>query len=445
MEKQMESACGAGTHEMMIGTFVGLDGVIRSKAVPGARGAAFASSGMGASPTWVVFCPDNAIAFTDKLSVVGDWRLVADRSMERSLGEGIVWAPTDLRTQDGLPSPYCPREALRRVVRKAGGMGYSALFGFEFEFYLLDNAGVTEQDVASEQWGAYGADSFLERSEFFARLQDMCAESGIPLEQMHCEYDHCQLEISTAPDEPLRAADTAVLTKMVIKRAAHMFGKKVSFSPKPFLGLSGNGGHIHCSITHEGEPIFSMGHGPHALTKRGCSAIAGIESHVVELSALYAGSPVSQLRLSPDSWSGAAVCWGLENREAAIRFCAATPGNPHGANVELKCGDLSANPYYALACILGSSIDGIDQSMELPPEITVNPSTMPQEERERYGVSRLPSTYDEVTEAFAQSSFAKELLGEDVVEADLAIRRLMSRTYGSRSDQDRADVMRYAW
>ena len=51
-------------------------------------------------------------------------------------------------------------------------------------------------------------------------------------------------------------------------------------------------------------------------------------------SPVYAGSVLSALRLKPGNWAGAAACWGLENREAAVRFIAATPGSPHGANAE---------------------------------------------------------------------------------------------------------------
>ena len=151
------------------------------------------------------------------------------------------------------------------------------------------------------------------------------------------------------------------------------------------------------------------------------------------------------IRLSPDSWSGASACWGLENREAAIRFCAATKGNPLGANVELKCGDLSANPYYAIGCILGSALDGIAKRIPLAKETTVNPALLTEDERRERNVRRLPSTYDEVTEAFSRSMFARELLGEEVVDAELVIRRLMSSTYADTSPEELARKMRFTW
>ena len=72
-----------------------------------------------------------------------------------------------------------------------------------------------------------------------------------------------------------------------------------------------------------------------------------------------APSLLSGLRLQPGHWSGAFACWGLENREAAVRLCAGTKGNPRGANVEVKCIDASANPYVVNAVLLGLARMGL--------------------------------------------------------------------------------------
>ena len=53
--------------------------------------------------------------------------------------------------------------------------------------------------------------------------------------------------------------------------------------------------------------------------------------------------------------------------------------------------------------------------------------------------------HDEVTEAFSRSMFARELLGEEVVDAELVIRRLMSSTYADTSPEELARKMRFTW
>src|SRR4029450_12279840 len=120
-------------------------------------------------------------------------------------------------------------------------------------------------------------------------------------------------------------------------------------------------------------PLFSGGDGPHGMRPAGQSAVAGVLDPLPDLLGVYAGSVLSGSRLRPGNWAGAAQCWGLENREAAGRFVAGTPGNPHGANAELKIIDPTANPYLAVAAFLGSALRGIDQCLDLPAEGPDNP------------------------------------------------------------------------
>ena len=43
-------------------------------------------------------------------------------------------------------------------------------------------------------------------------------------------------------------------------------------------------------------------------------------AHLPALLAVGAPTVASYLRLIPSHWAGAFACWGLENREAAVRF-----------------------------------------------------------------------------------------------------------------------------
>ena len=161
-----------------------------------------------------------------------------------------------------------------------------------------------------------------------------------------------------------------ILARIVIGRAAARHGLQISFSPVPFDGGAGNGAHLHLSLGRRRRPaVLRRVTGPYGMRPAGASAIAGVIDCLPDLIGVYAGSALSALRLKPGNWAGAAACWGLENREAAVRFIAATPGNPHGANAELKLIDPSANPYLAAAAFLGSALRGIDRGLELPAEI----------------------------------------------------------------------------
>jgi glutamine synthetase len=164
-----------------------------------------------------------------------------------------------------------------------------------------------------------------------------------------------------------------------------------------------------------------------------------------EIIGLLAPSALSSQRLQPGRWSGAFACWGLENREAAVRFCAATQGNPYGANVEIKCVDPSANPYIACGAILGAALRGSTAGTQLPPEIDQDPSDLSAEEARRLGVVQLSGTQEEALDALEKSGIARELLGDRLLEALVAVRRHEQHQFAGADIAEVADRLRFAW
>ena len=58
---------------------------------------------------------------------------------------------------------------------------------------------------------------------------------------------------------------------------------------------------------------------------------------------------------------GVYQCWGLENREAALRLVTGSAGEQDGrANLEVKCFDLAANPYLVAGSLIAAGLAGLD-------------------------------------------------------------------------------------
>jgi glutamine synthetase len=161
--------------------------------------------------------------------------------------------------------------------------------------------------------------------------------------------------------------------------------------------------------------------------------------------AVLCGSILSGLRMQPGHWSGAHVCWGTENREAAVRFLVGGSSNPLGANVEVKIVDPSANPYFATAAILGLALDGIERKLTLPPETSVDPSTLTDKQRADGGVTLLPTRQADALDALDGSALIRGILGDQAVDAIVAVRRYEQETYGDLGDDELADKFRLAW
>ncbi|MFC9834201.1 glutamine synthetase [Rhodococcus sp. NPDC127530] len=425
---------GFGHPDRIVGSIVDMAGISRAKVLPISRLDSFVDSGAGASPSWNVFCVDDHLAFTPSFSVVGDLRLRIDGDEVRDLGNGTYWAPASLTEQDGTPSLACTRGALRRVTTRLAESGLSARAGHEIEFTLFDAA-------ATEEWSAYGLNAVLAHEEFFEHFLAAASTAELPIEQFHAEAGLNQFEVSLTPADPVRAADNAVLARALISRVARAQRLRASFSPMPVAGGAGNGAHQHVSISEGGRPILSGGPGPHGLTRAGGAAVAGILRALPEFTAVLAGSALSHLRLRPGMWSGVFRCWGLENREAAVRLCAETAGNPHGANLEIKPIDPSANPYLSSAAILGAAHAGIAGALPLPDEVSVDPAEL----TGAHAVDLLPTLPSDVLGTFESSALARHLFGPLIIEALAAVKGYELAEYRDKPVDEVAQRFRYAW
>ena len=429
--------------DTVIGTVVNPAGLTLAKTVPVRRTNTFADPGLGASPSWHAFAIDQSgIAFTRDVGVVGDQRLRIDLSALRMVGDGLAWAPAAFFEQDGTPVPACARGTLSRVQDALTEAGIEALIGHEMEFLLVAADG---SRLPSTLWAQYGLAGVLEHETFVRDVIGSATAAGISIEQFHPEYGANQFELSLAPQPPLAAADQLVLLRLIVGRAARRHGLRVSLSPAPFAGSVGSGAHQHFSLLTPEGPLFCDGAGAEGMTPAGESAVAGVLRGLPEAQAILCGSIVSGLRMQPGNWSGAYVCWGTENREAAVRFVKGGPGSPRGGNVEVKVIDPSANPYLASAAILGLALDGIKREATLPPETTVDPALLPDAERDRAGTVLLPDSQATAIAALDESQLMRGVLGDPAVDMVVAVRRLEQERYGNLDAEQLADKFRMAW
>jgi glutamine synthetase len=392
---------------------------------------------------WHGFVIDQTgIAFTEHIGVIGDERIRIDLSAMRMLGDGLAWAPGSFFEQDGTPVPACSRGTLIRVEAVLAEAGIEALVGHELEFLLVQPDG---HQLPATEWAQYGLAGVLEHEAFVRDVIAATSVSGVAIEQFHPEYGANQFEISLTPQSPVAAVDQLVLTRIIIGRIARRYGVRVCLSPTPFVGSAGCGAHQHFSLTNSTGPLFSEGAGIHGMTSKGESAVAGLLQGLPEAQGMLCGSIVSGLRLQPGNWAGAYVCWGTENREAALRFVVGGPGNPYGGNLEVKVVDPSANPYFATATILGLALDGITQKAVLAAETKVDPAALSDAERKRAGITRLSTVQAHTIAALDNSQRLRRILGDPAVDVVVAVRRFEQEHYAHLNREQLADKFRMAW
>ena len=428
--------------DAVIGTVINPAGLTLAKTVPIRRTHAFADPGLGASPVWHAFAIDQTgIAFTDHNGVVGDQRIRIDLSALRILGDGLAWAPGSFLEQDGSRVPECSRGTLQRIETALAEVGTDAMVGHEIEFLLVQPDG---HRLPSTAWAQYGLAGVLEHEAFIRDVIVTASLSGIatnrctpnsgPISSRYLlrrksgrfrrpadrHQNHRQ------PDSPaLRHADQflagAVCRRRWMRCASTLF------------------------VDQCGRTTVLRRCGARGMTSEGESAVAGLLRGLPEAQGMLCGSIVSGLRLHPGNWAGTYVCWGTENREAALRFVVGGPGNPYGGNVEVKPVDPSANPYFATAAILGLALDGITDNAVLPAEVKVDPAALSDAERHRAGIASLSTSQAQTIAALDDSQRMRLILGDPAVDATVAVRRFEHEHYAHLNREQLADKFRMAW
>ncbi|KAL0333405.1 UNVERIFIED_CONTAM: protein fluG [Sesamum angustifolium] len=375
------------------------------------------------------------------LSGVGEIRLIPDLSTKSV----IPWAKeqemvlADMHLKPGIPWEYCPRETLRRVAKilKDEFNLASRMSFFLLRSVLMDG---------KENWVPFDATPYCSTSSFdaaFPILSEVVASLqslNIEVEQLHAESGHGQFEFALGYTTCTNAADNLVFTREVIRAVARKHGLMATFVPKYALDDIGSGSHVHISLSENGENVFMGRSGAtrYGISKIGEQFMAGVLNHLPSILAFTAPVPNSYDRIQPNTWSGAYLCWGMENREAPLRT-ACPPGTPDGSisNFEIKVFDGCANPYLGLAAIIAAGIDGLRKHSTLPEPIDDNPDNVKDK------VQRLPQSLTESVEALEKDDVLRDLIGEKLLVAITGVRKAEIRYYSENKDAWKNLIYKY--
>lgn len=435
--REAERLAGQGVSSVAC-TFVDNTGVARVKTVPVSRLEHTAGWGVGATPAFDVFVLDDSITTSPEIGGPdGDLRILPDldRLTPLAAQPGWAWAPTDRYTQDGEVAPACQRSFAGRMTDAAQARGLSLRMAFEIEFALGGEEGGSFRPASSGP--AYGLTRVIEVSEFARDLLEALREQGVAVEQFHPEYAPGQFELSVAATDPVDAADLSVLVRATIRAVAAAHDQQVSFAPVVQARVVGNGGHVHFSVWEGGRNQFAGGDGPYGMSTTGEAFAAGVLRSLPALVAIGAPSVASYLRLVPSHWAGVFQCWGREAREAAMRFVTGSRGSEAtAANLEVKCFDLSANPYLLAGALVACGLEGVDAGARLPEEVTGDPALRPADELERLGVRRLPQSLPEALDALEGHKVLRDALGSALFGAFVAVRRAELELLADQSPEE---------
>jgi len=340
----------------------------------------------------------------------GDMEFLLDLETIRLLPHlpGTAMVQCDLAWPDGQPVVQSPRAILARQVERAADAGFVALAGTELEFIVFDttyeeawSAGYRNLPPANQYNVDYSILGTSRIEPFLRDLRNATYAAGMNVEGAKGECNFGQHEVGFLYDEVVVTADNHAVYKTMAKEIAASHGKALTFMAK-YNEREGNSCHIHLSLRGtDGSLAFGEGH---ERSETYDQFIAGILATMREFTLLYAPNVNSYKRFAAGSFAPTAIAWGLDNRTCAVRLV----GHGASARLENRVPGGDVNPYLALAAMLAGGLHGIEQGLSLEPELVGNAYASDK--------PHVPSTLLEARNAFHESTIARKVLGDEIVE-----------------------------
>lgn len=334
-----------------------------------------------------------------------------------------LWAFHD----DGAPFKGDPRHALSSVLDRFAAQGWTPVVATELEFYLFENSATLIPPVSPDNGQRRTGADILDLlvldgfDAFFTDLYDACAAMDIPADAVISEAGPGQFEVNLMhqPDA-LKAADDVWLFKMLIKGMARKHHMAASFMAKPYPDCSGNGLHTHFSILDTaGTNIFSDG------DEYLHHAIAGCLSAMHDSTLIFAPYANSYDRFARETHAPTHICWGHENRTAALRI---PGGDLKNRRIEHRVAGGDSNPYLMLASILGAALIGLEDRIAPPAPVVGNAAAQ--------NHARLARSWAAAIDAVEASKTLSRVLPSELIANLLMTKRQEAATFASMSKEE---------
>ena len=185
-----------------------------------------------------------------------------------------------------------------------------------------------------------------------------------------------QLEIDWKYNDILKALDTELLVRIIVKEVFRIYGLEVSFNAKPIDKVAGNGKHCHLSImmkTQEDkivnllEPVEDKTY----MSKIGWGMIMGILKNYEYINPFISNTIDSLNRLTPGYEAPTHVvasigrAYNIESRNRTVLACLIRDkNNPLATRFELRSPNPKTNIYIAISAIYAAIMDGLDYTLQ---------------------------------------------------------------------------------
>ena len=389
-------------------SFVDLFGQLRAKLVPASaiRGMQKDGAGFAGFAAWLDMTP----AHPDMFGMPDP-----DSLIQLPWKPEVAWLAADL-WMDGKPVEASPRVALKRQIEAAAKKGYRVKTGVECEFFLVNPSGDGLSDeMDKEEKPCYDQSALMRRFDVISEICDGMATLGWNPYQNDHEDANGQFEMNWDYSDVLTTADRHTFFKFMAKSIAEKFGYRVTFMPKPFQHLSGNGCHAHVSVWDKSgkKNLFLQDNDELGLSQLAYWFIGGVLHSADSMAAMFIPTVNSYKRIdaavttSGATWSPNAITYSGNNRTHMIRI-------PDSGRFEIRLMDGATNPYLLQAAIIAAGLDGAANKRDPGKRVDLNMYT---EQNKVRNLRKLPANLLDAIRLLDASEVARSAFGDEFIDS----------------------------
>ncbi|MCP2302722.1 glutamine synthetase family protein [Actinokineospora globicatena] len=340
----------------------------------------------------------NASAVDQFLGGYGDLRIRPDLATLTPDGPDTWLVVCDVEWPDGRSVPEAPRTTLREQVVMAEKLGLVPSVGIEHEVTFTSPDGVPLTGGGLD----YAVGGLSPMSGLLGDVRTALDGLKLGVESARGECHPGQFEIVQRHRDALAACDDAMLHQLVIRRVAAEHGVRAGYLAAESSGAGGSC-HVHLSLSDPSGVSLVAGARPEQMSTLFGHFLAGVLRAAPDLTAFWAPTWNSYVRLRTSPFSPRSLRWGNDDRTAAVRLAGRGPS----LRMEARFAGADAQVHTVVAALIAAGLSGVEERLDPPAENKL--------------VGDLARTPWEALQRLSGSKLAVALLGQAVVDHRVAM------------------------
>ncbi|GAA2967099.1 glutamine synthetase [Actinokineospora diospyrosa] len=340
----------------------------------------------------------NASAVDQFLGGYGDLRIRPDLATLTPDGADTWLVVCDVEWPDGRSIPEAPRSTLRDQVVMAEKLGLVPSIGIEHEVTFTSPDGTPLTGGGLD----YAVGGLSPISGLLSDVRSALYGLGLGVESARGECHPGQYEVVQRHRDALAACDDAMLHQLAVRRVAAEHGVRAGYLAAESSGTGGSC-HVHLSLSDPSGVSLMAGAKPGQMSTLFGHFLAGVLRAAPDLTAFWAPTWNSYVRLRTSPFSPRSLRWGSDDRTAAVRLA----GHGPSLRMEARFAGADAQVHLVVAALIAAGLSGVEERLAPPAENKL--------------VGDLARTPWEALQRLSTSKLAVALLGQEVVDHRVAM------------------------